>query len=284
MTMTSLATTALADLARDLAAERERWQPHVRHTIERRCYQRLLLTEDYDAWLIGWWPGQGIAAHDHGQSAGALVVTEGRLVERRWTAGREATMQVLGPDSAPAVFGPEAVHALANLDAEPATSIHVYAPALSTMRWFIDQGDELRVRAALDVTAPSSHPRTVDAVLDHARERLVRLAPGAAYAAASAGALLVDIRPETYRRAEGAIPGALVIERNVLEWRLDPASPARLPQIVDHEAKVVLVCNEGYASSLAAASLQDLGLVNATDLDGGFRAWRAEGLPVEEAR
>jgi rhodanese-related sulfurtransferase len=91
--------------------------------------------------------------------------------------------------------------------------------------------------------------------------------------------VLVDIRPEIYRATEGAIPGALVLERNDLEWRLDPASDARLPQAA-YDLEIVLVCNEGYASSLAAVSLQDLGIRAATDLIGGFRAWRAAGLPV----
>jgi rhodanese-related sulfurtransferase len=95
-----------------------------------------------------------------------------------------------------------------------------------------------------------------------------------------AGALLVDIRPQAQRAAEGELPGALVVERNVLEWRLDPASDARLPEAGDYRRPVIVVCSEGYASSLAAASLQDLGLVNATDLAGGFRAWAGSGLPV----
>jgi rhodanese-related sulfurtransferase len=119
-------------------------------------------------------------------------------------------------------------------------------------------------------------------VLAAARARLRRLDPAAARVAAEAGALLVDIRPEASRRAEGGLPGAIVVERTVLEWRLDPTSPDRLPEFTDHEAHIVIVCNEGYSSSLAAASLQDLGLVNATDLDGGFRAWKRAGLPIVE--
>ena len=92
--------------------------------------------------------------------------------------------------------------------------------------------------------------------------------------------MLVDTRPEWQRRAEGVIPGARVIERNHLEWRLDPTSDARIPEAVDHDVEVIVVCSEGYSSSLAAASLQDLGLRRATDLVGGFQAWRDEGLPV----
>ena len=94
------------------------------------------------------------------------------------------------------------------------------------------------------------------------------------------GALLVDIRPQWQRDTEGAIPGALLIERNHLEWRLDPSSGARIPEAVDHDVAVVVVCSEGYTSSLAAASLQDLGLHRATDLVGGFQAWKAARLPT----
>jgi rhodanese-related sulfurtransferase len=82
------------------------------------------------------------------------------------------------------------------------------------------------------------------------------------------------------RSDEGELPGALVIERNHLEWRLDPASDARIPEAVDHDVEIVVVCSEGYSSSLAAASLQDLGLHRATDLIGGFRAWKDAGLPT----
>ena len=121
--------------------------------------------------------------------------------------------------------------------------------------------------------------KTIDQVLAEARARLVRLGPLEARQAASAGAVLVDIRPQAQRRAEGEIPGSLVVERNVLEWRFDPQSPARLP-VAGYDLFVVVFCSEGYTSSLAAASLQDLGLHRATDLAGGFRAWEAAGLPV----
>jgi len=120
---------------------------------------------------------------------------------------------------------------------------------------------------------------TIDAILNEARHRLERLEPGDAQVAAAAGALLVDIRPDINRRTEGEIPGAIAIDRNVLEWRLDPGSDARIPQ-ASYDAWIVLFCNEGYASSLAAASLQELGLMMATDIIGGYRAWRALGLPV----
>src|SRR5580704_12224828 len=111
---------------------------------------------------------------------------------------------------------------------------------------------------------------TIDEVLAGARTSLERLGPRDAALAQEQGALLVDIRPEINRVIEGLIPGALVIDRNVLEWRLDPASDARRPE-ASYDAWIVLFCNEGYASSLAAASLQALGIWRATDLAGGFR-------------
>lgn len=125
---------------------------------------------------------------------------------------------------------------------------------------------------------------SVDELLESARARLHRLSPEEAAAARRRGALLVDTRPLQQRREEGEIPGALLIERNVLEWRLDPTSDARIDTVVDHDVEVIVVCSAGYASSLAAASLQDLGLHRATDVIGGFQAWRDAGLPVRPAQ
>jgi rhodanese-related sulfurtransferase len=120
---------------------------------------------------------------------------------------------------------------------------------------------------------------TIDQMLASARDRLARVDPGQASREVAAGAVLVDIRPQAQRAAEGEIPGALIIERNVLEWRLDPASSARLPE-AGYDLRVIVFCSEGYTSSLAAAALQELGLHRATDLDGGFWAWQRAGLPV----
>ena len=120
----------------------------------------------------------------------------------------------------------------------------------------------------------------VDEQLAAARAALDRVGPEEAARLTREGALLVDIRPAAQRAEFGSIPGALVIERNNLEWRLDPTSPDRHPAVTDEPGRpVVVLCQEGYASSLAAASLQDLGLMNATDLDGGFAAWKRAGLP-----
>lgn len=122
--------------------------------------------------------------------------------------------------------------------------------------------------------------RTIDDILAAARDRLARVHPDQAHAETSDGAVLVDIRPAAQRAEEGEIPDALIVERNVLEWRFDPASGARLPQATGHDLRVIVFCSEGYTSSLAAASLHDLGLTNATDIVGGFKAWRAAGLPT----
>ncbi|KQX92606.1 rhodanese-like domain-containing protein [Streptomyces clavifer] len=120
----------------------------------------------------------------------------------------------------------------------------------------------------------------IDELLERTRAGYERIAPAEAAAAAAEGALLVDIRYAALREKDGLIPGALVIERNELEWRLDPLGSHRAPEAVSHDLPVVVICNEGYASSLAVASLRQLGLRRATDLIGGFQAWRAAGLPV----
>ncbi|HEU5470101.1 MAG TPA: rhodanese-like domain-containing protein [Actinophytocola sp.] len=119
----------------------------------------------------------------------------------------------------------------------------------------------------------------VDELLEQARAQLVRVSPDQAELLRGRGALVVDIRPEANRAAEGEIPGAVPVERIVLEWRLDPNGEHRMSGFTA-DSIVIVVCNEGYSSSLAARDLQALGLHRATDLIGGFRAWRAAGLPV----
>jgi len=120
----------------------------------------------------------------------------------------------------------------------------------------------------------------VDALLAETRGRINRVGPAEAARLQAAGALLVDIRPADLRAAGGEIPGALVIERNVLEWRLDPQGPHRHPDAGPPDRPVVVFCQEGYASSFAADSLRRLGLWWVSDLEGGFAAWIAAGLPV----
>ena len=132
----------------------------------------------------------------------------------------------------------------------------------------------------MSVLSAPAGSRGIDAILADARSRLARLDAEQARIADLHGAVFVDIRPIAQRLEFGEIPGALVIERNVLEWRLDPRSDARLPVADRYDLPVIVYCQQGYTSSLAAAALQDLGLHRATDVDGGFEAWRDAGLPV----
>lgn len=126
-------------------------------------------------------------------------------------------------------------------------------------------------------------PTGIDELLERVRAGYARVEAREAFEAArSGGALLVDIRYAALRERDGLIPGALVVERNELEWRLDPQGSHRLPEATSHDVRAIVICNEGYASSLAAASLHQLGLHRATDLVGGFQAWKAAGLPVTQ--
>jgi rhodanese-related sulfurtransferase len=122
---------------------------------------------------------------------------------------------------------------------------------------------------------------TIDDLLDEARARLSRLTPSEALAAQALGAVLVDVCGDDQRREYGCIPWAIRIPRNVLEWRADPACPTCDPRIANLDAIIVVVCQQGYQSSLAASTLQELGFTRATDLAGGFEAWSADGLPIE---
>lgn len=114
---------------------------------------------------------------------------------------------------------------------------------------------------------------TVEDLLREARKRIFRVVPSELAAIAADGGLIVDIRPEQQRREQGSLPGAIVIDRNVFEWRLDPCSPYRVPEVTDGGRVVVVVCGQGFSSSLAAASLVDLGYRRAGDLIGGYEAW-----------
>ena len=119
----------------------------------------------------------------------------------------------------------------------------------------------------------------IDDLLDRSRARLVRLTPVAAQEAVRAGAVIVDTRPLGQRRAQGCVPGAVVVCRTVLEWRADATSGYVDDRLVGRD--LIVMCAEGYSSSLAAATLQEIGLASATDMIGGFQAWRDAGLPVE---
>jgi rhodanese-related sulfurtransferase len=126
-----------------------------------------------------------------------------------------------------------------------------------------------------EVVAPG-----IDALLEQARSGVRRLTPEETLAASRRGALIIDTRSEAQRREQGELPGAIVIDRSVLEWRLDPGAEWRIPEATSYDMEVVVVCRQGYSSSLAAATLRVIGLWRATDMIGGVEAWQAVGLPV----
>lgn len=269
----------LADVTRQIALRPRLWRPLLRHDPDRRWYERLLLTPRIEVWLIAWAPGQGTLPHDHGDAAGALTVTEGTLAEDVYVGVTRADRDVVPTRTltraagATAVFAPDHVHRVRNLGPVNATSIHAYSPPGRAMRYYGSATD----------AAEGSTVIGIEEMLRQARTGLDRLSPAGVERALADGALLVDIRPQADREAEGTIPGAIAIERNVLEWRLDPRSPWRLDSLRGADHQVVVFCSEGYTSSLAAASLQRLGLRRATDLAGGIAAWAAAGLPLEPA-
>jgi len=152
---------------------------------------------------------------------------------------------------------------------------------LDAVRWRMAVGASRSLRAVDSRRQEALMPPTIDEIVERARRRLARVTPEQAAAELAQGALVVDIRTESGRAVEGEIPGVVAIDRTVLEWRLDPTSPSRLEQAKDHQVRVIVVCAEGYSSSLAAASLQDIGLLNATDVIGGFEAWKAASLPIK---
>jgi rhodanese-related sulfurtransferase/mannose-6-phosphate isomerase-like protein (cupin superfamily) len=274
-----------------LFASSDEWVDRVRLRTERRWYEQLYHGSDYDIWVISWLPGQSTGFHDHGESSGAFVIATGILEEHR---PGEQTL-VIHPGQ-PRAFGSDYAHDVRNASLAPAVSIHAYSPPLSEMNEYELDGSRLVPREGASERAetldqdwqmhrPKPANRTgalsIEQMLSAARARLQRLSPDEAYEAATkTGAILVDIRPEGQRAIEGSIAGALIVERNVLEWRFDPASSARLPVATDYDLQVIVFCSEGYTSSLAAAALQDLGLWRATDMVGGFHAWRATGLPI----
>jgi rhodanese-related sulfurtransferase len=126
-------------------------------------------------------------------------------------------------------------------------------------------------------------PAAIDARLEDARRSIDRVQPADLASEMAAGALVIDTRPVDQRQRDGELPGALIIDRNVLEWRLDPTCPHHIPQAANANVRIVIVCNEGYSSSLAAATLRQLGLKHATDLVGGFQAWKQLGGPAGDA-
>ena len=126
--------------------------------------------------------------------------------------------------------------------------------------------------------------RTIDDLLQQVRDRIDRVEPAEAARRLAVGALLIDTRPAEQRHRDGEVPGAVVVDRNVLEWRLDPASPFRIPEVTGYDLEVIVLCNQGYSSSLVADTLRTLGLRRAVDVVGGFEASAALGLPVAGIR
>ena len=274
-----------------LFASSNGWLNRVRLCTEHRWYERVYQGPDHDIWVISWMPGQSTGFHDHGESSGAFVVATGILEEHR---PREQPVVI--PPGKWRAFGPDYAHDVRNVSLAPAVSIHAYSPPLTDMNEYELEGDLLVLRerasdlseevagdshAQIWKSTNRAHALSIEQMLSAARARLRRLSPNEAYEALEKmKTVLVDIRSEGQRAIEGSIPGALIVERNVLEWRLDPASSARLPVATDYALQVIVFCSEGYTSSLAAAALQDLGLWRATDMVGGFHAWSAAGLPI----
>jgi rhodanese-related sulfurtransferase len=295
-----------------IAARRELWADLVVRDADVRWYLPLHRSAGCDVWLLAWERGQDTDWHDHGGSSGSFAVAEGSLLERyRAAGGRRLDSRRVAVGQAVA-FGPGHVHDVGHGGAGPATSIHAYSPPLLAMTYYtqseygliaretvaIDGPEGARGRggaatALADATASAAEltPRDlpagapgIDELLDEARSGLPRLRPEAALAAVTDGAVLVDIRPLEQRIVEGEIPGAIIIGRNVLEWRFDPRSEARIPALARADARLIVMCSEGYASTLAAASLRRLGLRDVTYLHGGYQGWRAAGLPTRPAQ
>jgi rhodanese-related sulfurtransferase/predicted metal-dependent enzyme (double-stranded beta helix superfamily) len=306
-----LAPGQLRSITTALAKRRELWSDLVVHDPDVRWYLPLHRSNSCDVWLLAWERGQDTDWHDHGGSSGSFAVADGSLLEQyRAPAGRLSHRR-LGVGQAVA-FGPGHVHDVAHGGQGSATSIHAYSPPLTAMTYYTstDYGLIARQTVAIDgpeggrgrggadtalAKASASAARLtsdalpdgapgIDELLAEARGGLRRLRPEAALAALTDGAILVDIRPLEQRIVEGEVPGAIIIGRNVLEWRLDPRSEARIPALARSDMQIIVMCSQGYASTLAAASLRRTGLGEATDLEGGFQAWRAAGLPTRPAQ
>lgn len=170
----------------------------------------------------------------------------------------------------------------ASPSADEATVRRVLAVLDGTVLRALAEGRPVVPAAAAAVTPLLPVPSSLEDLLDAARTGPPRLAPAQVLEAVRRGALLVDTRTDGQRRDQGDLPGAVVIDRTVFEWRLDPGSAWRIPEAAGRDVEVVVVCRQGYSSSLAAASLRTLGLHRATDLEGGVEAWLAAGLPVTD--
>jgi rhodanese-related sulfurtransferase/predicted metal-dependent enzyme (double-stranded beta helix superfamily) len=306
-----LAPAQLRSVTTALAACPDLWADLVVHDPDVRWYLPLHRSNSCDVWLLAWARGQDTDWHDHGGSSGSFAVAEGSLIEHyRAPSGRVSRKRLVTGQAV--AFGPGHVHDVAHGGEGSATSIHAYSPPLSAMTYYISTDYGLLARETVPIDGPeggrgrggadtalarasASASRlssdalpvgapSIDELLAEARGGLRRLRPEAAFAALTDGAALVDIRPLEQRIVEGEVPGAILIGRNVLEWRLDPRSEAKIPALARSDMRIIVMCSQGYASSLAAASLRHIGLHEATDLDGGFQAWQAAGLPTRAAQ
>ncbi|ADG80717.1 Cysteine dioxygenase type I OS=Tsukamurella paurometabola (strain ATCC 8368 / DSM / CCUG 35730/ CIP 100753 / JCM 10117 / KCTC 9821 / NBRC 16120 / NCIMB 702349 / NCTC 13040) OX=521096 GN=Tpau_4148 PE=3 SV=1 [Tsukamurella paurometabola] len=254
-----------------------------------RWAARLWGDDDVDVWLISWVPERSTELHDHAGSLGALTVVDGALAERSWD-GEGLRERRIDPGGQAAfdrgwvhdvTRHPDAHDAASGEASSPTLSVHAYSPPLTAMSYYevSPNGRLRRVRSEL-TDEPEAPPKTpaakgINALLAAARDRIERVSAAEVADELAAGAHLVDIRPAAQRASEGEVPGALVIERNVLEWRLDPTSTARIDQAVDWDVRWLVICSEGYTSSLAAAALRDIGLHRAADVAGGYHALTA---------
>jgi rhodanese-related sulfurtransferase len=296
---TLLTPAALGHITSALAGRRDLWGALVIDDAEHRWHLKLHQSVFFDVWLLGWQTNQETDWHDHGGSAGSFAVADGALLEQFRRSGNRklGRREVAGGGSTS--FGPTHVHNVRHSGTVASISIHAYSPPLVAMTYYELGPFGLTAKETLAVDSPegartrsparsasrhgtSSDARSIRDLLDEVRHGLDRVGPAVAAAEIAAGAALVDIRPPEQRLVEGEVPGAFIIGRNVLEWRLDPKSDASIPDLARYERRIIVMCSEGYASSLAAATLRQLGLSLATDLEGGFQAWRTAGLPTRE--
>lgn len=275
----ALRADELAALAERFAEDVRAGCYEVRADASQRWHIRIHQDEAVDVWLISWTESQRTELHDHGESRGVFTVVEGVLTEAVW---EDATLRERSVFSGETVrFESGYVHDVYNEANEVAVSVHAYSPPLSEMSYYdVEDGGLVRLATTWtdDPETPAPTYASVDELLAAARAGLPRLTPAEAVRALEAGALMVDIRPEWQRRRDGEVPGSIIVERNHLEWRLHPSSDARIEQATPGQHWVV-ICSEGYTSSLAAASLVSLG-ISAADVIGGIAAWAEAGLPV----
>ena len=252
----------------------------------RRQWRRLISTDAFDAWVIHWPEGGSVDPHDHGGSTGAVAVVQGELTEVRPTGERLVVEQLVPGDAHLVPTG--TVHDIVNRASSrggqrPRLLAAVVDHGLLRAGWHGPAGGRGGTRTAGLARGDrrngghcvSEEEAQIDRMLARARVEIApRVQPADLVSVWKAGGLVVDTRPVELRQRDGEIPGAIVVDRNVLEWRLDPTSANRIAGVTGPDQRIVIVCDEGYASSLSAVTLRRLGLRRATDLDGGFQAWR----------